>query len=181
MPRRLGNRSRDFAPHDVYQAAGDDEWVAIAVTTDEEWTALAGVVDGLGRLARLPVEARREQTETIDAAITAWTRPREAREAAELLQAAGVPAASSLNGTTLFEDEHLWARGFYESVLGEDGEARAMVGLPWRWDSGTRTLPRAPRLGEHNVEVLRDLAGLSESAIEELRAVGAFGEMDSTP
>ena len=179
MPRRFGNRSRDFAPHDVYQAAGDDQWVAIAVTTDEEWTALVGVVDGLGEFASLSVAGRREQTAAIDAPITDWTRPRDAREAAELLQTAGVPASASLNGTTLFEDEHLWARGFYESVLGEDGEARAMVGLPWRWEGGTRALPRAPHLGEHNTEILRELAGLSEREIDELRAIGAFGELDS--
>ncbi|MDA1148250.1 MAG: CoA transferase, partial [Chloroflexi bacterium] len=76
----------------------------------------------------------------------------------------------------LFEDEHLWARGFYESVLGEDGEARAMVGLPWRWEGGTRLLERAPRLGSDNVEVLRELVGLSDAAIDELRQAGALGE-----
>jgi len=74
----------------------------------------------------------------------------------------------------LFEDEHLWERGFYESILGDDGEARAMVGLPWRW-SGTRSLPRAPGLGSDNVEVLRDLVEFSDAEIEELRQAGALG------
>src|SRR6185436_14993014 len=32
-----GNDDADFAPHGVYPAAGDDAWVAIAVTGDEQW------------------------------------------------------------------------------------------------------------------------------------------------
>ena len=174
-PRRLGNRSRDFHPHDVYPAEGDDQWVAIAVTNDEQWRALSEAVDSLRDAAGLPLEERRARSATLDSAIAGWTRSREAREAAAILQAAGVPATASLNATMLFEDEHLWERGFYESILGDDGEARAMVGLPWRWDGGTRTLPRASKLGADNVEVLRDLAGLSDAEIEELRTAGALG------
>ena len=177
-PRRLGNTSRDFFPHDLYPAEGDDQWVAIAVTTDGQWRALCGVIDRLGDASGLTLEARRERSADLDAAIADWTRGREARAAAERIQTAGVPAAASMNATMLFEDEHLWARGFYESVLGDDGEARAMVGLPWRWDGGTRTLPRAPRLGNDSMEILRDLAGLSDSEIDELRRAGAAGDLE---
>jgi crotonobetainyl-CoA:carnitine CoA-transferase CaiB-like acyl-CoA transferase len=173
-PRRLGNTSRDFFPHDLYPAEGEDQWVAVAVTDEEQWAALCAVISALGDASRLSIEERREQTAQLDAAIADWTRSREAREAAALLQAAGVPAAASMNATMLFEDEHLWERGFYESILGDDGEARAMVGLPWRW-SGTRSLPRAPGLGSDNVEVLRDLVEFSDAEIEELRQAGALG------
>lgn len=176
-PRRRGNTSRDFFPHDLYPAEGDDQWVAVAVTDDEQWAALCAVITALGDASRLSIEKRREQAAQLDAVIADWTRSREAREAAALLQAAGVPAAASMNATMLFEDEHLWERGFYESILGDDGEARAMVGLPWRW-SGTRSLPRAPRLGSDNVEVLRDLVGFSDAEIEELRQAGALGGSD---
>lgn len=179
MPRRLGNTSRDFYPHDTYQAAGSDEWVAIAVTTDEQWRALCAAVDGLEGASDLSYEERRGRSADLDVTISAWTRGRDAREAAAALQAAGVPTAASLNATMLFEDAHLWERGFYESVLAEDGEARAMVGLPWRWEGGTRQLERAPTLGGDNVEVLRDLAGLNDAEIDALRAAGALGGPDA--
>jgi crotonobetainyl-CoA:carnitine CoA-transferase CaiB-like acyl-CoA transferase len=107
-------------------------------------------------------------------------RDRDAREGAARLQGAGVPASASLNATQLFEDDHLWTRGFYESVVGDDGEARAMVGLPWRWDGATRPSTAAPRLGANTVEVLRDLGGLSDGEIEALEGVGAFGASDAT-
>jgi crotonobetainyl-CoA:carnitine CoA-transferase CaiB-like acyl-CoA transferase len=179
MPRRLGNTSRDFYPHDTYQAAGSDQWVAIAVTTDHQWRALCAAIDGLESASDLPLAERRERSADLDATISAWTGRRDARETAETLQAAGVPAAASLDGTMLFEDDHLWERGFYESVLGDDGEARAMVGLPWRWDGGTRQLERAPTLGGDNIEVLHDLVGLSEAEIDALRAAGALGGPDA--
>jgi len=179
MPRRLGNTSRDFYPHDTYPSAGVDQWVAIAVTEDDEWRALCALLDGLGGAADLSVEERRERAAELDAVITAWTRQRDAREVAERLQAAGVPATASMDGTMLFEDEHLWARGFYESVLGDDGEARAIVGLPWRWDGGTRLLPRAPALGADSVEVLSELAGLTDAEIDELRQAGALGAAEA--
>ena len=33
-----------MAPHGIYPAAGDDNWVAIACRDDRDWAALAGVV-----------------------------------------------------------------------------------------------------------------------------------------
>lgn len=39
-----GNRVPDAAPHDAYQCAGDDEWVAVAVRDDSEWKRLAAVI-----------------------------------------------------------------------------------------------------------------------------------------
>ena len=37
---RDGNRSRFAAPQNVYRAAGDERWVAIAVETDAQWSSL---------------------------------------------------------------------------------------------------------------------------------------------
>ena len=57
---RDGNRSPFAAPQGVYRSAGDDCWVAIAVTSDEQWAALCGALglDDLaaeGRLGRIPI------------------------------------------------------------------------------------------------------------------------------
>ena len=40
--RRNGNHDPRHAPHDAYPCAGDDQWCAIAVETDEQWRALRG-------------------------------------------------------------------------------------------------------------------------------------------
>ena len=40
QPPRTGNSHPDHAPYGVYPAFGDDEWVAVCVTSDEQWQAL---------------------------------------------------------------------------------------------------------------------------------------------
>ena len=45
-PARTGNRSPDCAPHGVYPARGQDQWVVIQVLTEPQWRALRGLVDG---------------------------------------------------------------------------------------------------------------------------------------
>ncbi|MGQ9677262.1 MAG: CaiB/BaiF CoA transferase family protein, partial [Chloroflexota bacterium] len=41
---RMGNRHPHMAPHGVYRCAGNDNWVAIAVSNDEEWRALCAAM-----------------------------------------------------------------------------------------------------------------------------------------
>jgi len=42
---RGGNRSDIYAPHAIYPCAGDDQWCAIAVESDEQWQALRRALD----------------------------------------------------------------------------------------------------------------------------------------
>ena len=44
VPRRCGNDSAFAAPHNVYPTQGRDQWIAIAVESDEQWSALCGVM-----------------------------------------------------------------------------------------------------------------------------------------
>ena len=55
---RVGNHHRDLAPHDVYPAAGEDDWVAIAVGDESEWAGLCAVL-GARRLGG-PSSGRRD-------------------------------------------------------------------------------------------------------------------------
>jgi crotonobetainyl-CoA:carnitine CoA-transferase CaiB-like acyl-CoA transferase len=94
-------------------------------------------------------------------------------EAARAMQAAGVSAAPVLKIPRLMQDEHLRARGFWESVTHADAGTWDMEGPVWRM---SRTpahvrLP-APMFGEHNTWVLRDLLGLTDAEIDALDAEG---------
>jgi crotonobetainyl-CoA:carnitine CoA-transferase CaiB-like acyl-CoA transferase len=175
LPRQLGNRSRDLTPHNLYPAAGEDQWTAIAVTSDEEWRALCGVVDGLAGLGELNVAERYVQRDEIDSLIAGWTARRDAREVMHTLQSVRVAAGATFDTQMLFEDEHLWARGFYQPVTSPDGETQLLPGLPWNWADGTRTATAAVELGSDNEEVLGRIAGLGRDEIEMMRAGGAFG------
>jgi benzylsuccinate CoA-transferase BbsF subunit len=158
-PARIGNRSLDHAPHGVYPSAGDDAWVAIAVCSDAAWRALVGVIDDpdLSRHASLATPARLAQWETIDAAISAWTRARPALEAASVLQAAGVPACPAFTNRDLVENEHLAARGFMVTLDQRDAGPQRFPGFPIHFGARRVRLGGPPGLGDQNDEILSSL------------------------
>jgi crotonobetainyl-CoA:carnitine CoA-transferase CaiB-like acyl-CoA transferase len=42
---RDGNRGAPGAPQGVYACAGDEQWVALSITDDDEWRSLVEIVD----------------------------------------------------------------------------------------------------------------------------------------
>ena len=40
---RMGNRAPGFSPQGLYPCAGDEQWLAVSVATDEQWAALVTV------------------------------------------------------------------------------------------------------------------------------------------
>lgn len=184
-PTRIGNHHPTHAPHSVYPCLGEDEWVAIAVTTDEEWKNLCSVM-GRPDLVSDPrfasSDGRKEHESELDAAIGAWTSTRTKWEVMTLLQEARVPAGAVLNNRELVENEHLRARGFFIDVTYDDGRSFLHPGFPFRLSRTPLTLRvRAPRLGEHNREILRELADCSDAELEELEAEGVIGDVPALP
>ena len=176
--RHFGNGHPHHVPHNVFRAEGDDAWLAIAVTRDEEWRALCSVVPALKDFAALGEHERLEHRDAIEERLRAWVRPRNPIAAMDLLQAAGVPASASYTTNDMFEDAHLWERAFYHPVVERDGTPRMLPGLPWRWGDGELVQPHAaPALGEHSEYILRELAGLTAGQVASLSAAGAFGSV----
>lgn len=168
----LGNRDALYAPHGLYPCQGDDRWVAIAVTSDDQWQSLCRAIErpGLADDARFAtLEGRQADAETLDDVISAWTRKLSTNEVVERLQAAGVPAGPSMNGVDVFDDPHLDARGFFTTHTSNQGKEMRLPGLPWQFHPGPgpRVDP-APDLGQHNFEILGDILGLSREEIEQL-------------
>lgn len=160
----------------VYECATPDEWVAISAGSDAEFAALCGAI-GRAELASdarfADVVSRHHHQDELDEIIGAWTKQRSQYDAARAMQAAGVSAAPVLKIQQLMQDEHLRARGFWESVTQVDAGTWDMEGPVWRM-SRTRGHVRVPppMYGEHNDWVLRDLLGLSDAEIASLEAEG---------
>jgi len=95
--QRTGNRSpsKSAAPHGAYRCAGEDRWVALAVTNDEEWRVL---VREMGDPAWTRNEkfatlaARVHNQDELDRLIGEWTQNKDPFALQERLQQAGVPA-----------------------------------------------------------------------------------------
>ncbi len=163
QPARSGNSHYKHAPHAVYPCLGDDRWLTIAVTCESQWRALCSVMAAphLADDIRFCDEsARKANEEALNDIIAAWTKPRDAIETMNALQAAGVPAGAAHRSVDLLHDPHLRERDFFVTLNEPDvgrktypGQAIITDGLPKRnW------MPSAP-LGAHNEFVLCDLLG----------------------
>ena len=165
-----------LAPHGIYPAAGDDEWVAIACRSDAEWLALGGVVgEPWVREARFAALAGRlAAQEDLDALLARWTRGRAKAATAAALQAAGVPAAPVAKPAERVDHDPATAGfGLWPTVRhSKMGDVR-VDGLPVHFSKTDWQLARGgPCLGEHTEQVLTTLLGLSADDVAKLRAEG---------
>jgi len=178
-PERLGNRSRWYAPANSYPCAGEDRWVTIAATNDEQWKSLTQAMDAAG-MADDPrfatVDKRRENHDDLDAVISEWTMSQEASDIAQKLQNAGVPAGPVLRGPDLLQDPHYKDRGTFVTVDHSQVGPKQYPGIPWKMSEtpGKVRWP-SPTLGQHNRDVYGELLGLLGSEIDQLEQTGIIG------
>ena len=163
-----------------------DRWVMISVATDDQWKALCRVL-GEPAWARDPALAtlagRRAGHDDIDSELARWCGSRSSAEIAEQLAASGVPAAVVLRQDEPAGVRQLAARGFLESVDHPIVGSYAQVGYPARLQSGPATFNRsaAPTLGQHNHEILAELAGMSDADLDRLERDGVIGTRPGGP
>ena len=167
----LGQGSLLACPHGVYQAAGHERYVAVAVESTTHWDALSRVLELPCRFAE-----RSDHADAIDELLALWMREREPFAAAERLQREGVPAYAVLRPSDLYHDPQLAHRGFFVTLDHPEMGPTPYDG-PATIYSRTPQTPRhaAPLLGEHNERVLRELLGLPDSDVQRYREAGALG------
>ncbi len=153
-PQRTGNASANVLFQDVFPTAGNDRWVAIVVESDNEYAKLKAITG---------------------ADIAAWTQIRDAHAIAAELQAAGIACGVVQDCEDMIEhDLQLINRralvDLDHPILGAFGH----INTPLQFSRDDFQPYRAPAMGEHVVEIARDICGLSESRIAELNASGVF-------
>ena len=178
-PERRGNRSGWYAPANSYRCAGEDRWVTIAATNQDQWRSLAQAMDadGLADDPRFATkEARRENHDELDRIISEWTIGLEAYDLTRKLQRLGVPAGPVLRGPDLLQDAHYKDRGTFVTVDHPQVGPKQYPGIPWKM-SATPGVVRwpSPTLGQHNREVYGELLGLNGLEIDQLDQTGVIG------
>jgi crotonobetainyl-CoA:carnitine CoA-transferase CaiB-like acyl-CoA transferase len=155
---RRGNRGHSGAKQDIYRCAGDDNWIAVAVRTDDEAEALAALMGG---------EADLEQ----------WLSTQDAAAAADRLAAAGIPAAVVVSPSLVIDNPQLMHRGFFERLTHPSTGPGLYPCPPFARLDGTDPwlLRTPPTLGQHNTEVLTELCGLTDIDLDRLEAQGVIG------
>lgn len=159
---KLGNADPDMAPHGVYATQNDDEWIAVAVETDEQWLSFCDALNepGLDDYRDLNSGQRLQQAAKLDQLLVELCRGRDRDELIAVLEKAAVPVAQVLDGETLFKNDELNRFGHFveldHPVLGRS----KMPAPPMIFSATPCELTRSPCLGEHNHQVFVELLGL---------------------
>ncbi|MDX2675075.1 CaiB/BaiF CoA-transferase family protein [Streptomyces soliscabiei] len=176
---RTGNRSPHAAPQGMYPCT-DDGWVAISVTTDEQWSALCGVL-GISEWAADPelatLDGRREHQGRLDHGLAQACSQRSADKTVEDLRAAGVPAAVMAIGSDVVDHPQLLHRARVFSVHHPVAGTVRQLAPAMRFSPTPRPpAPRhAPLFGQDNQAVLTEL-GCTEAELKEFAEEGLIGE-----
>lgn len=168
----VGNQDEIMAPHGCYRCLGEDEWVSIAVSSDEEWKAFCNAIgnpDWTKREEFRDELSRWKNQGELDKLVQEWTKKHHHYEAMEMLQKAGLMAGACLNTAQLMCDPHLREREFFVDMVHPAMGKLRLPGLPWMLSNTPRgNYNHAPLLGEHNDYVFGELLGLPKEEIKRL-------------
>jgi crotonobetainyl-CoA:carnitine CoA-transferase CaiB-like acyl-CoA transferase len=153
-----------------------DGQIAALIYNDKQWATFVEAVRPPWAGSDLAtVEQRARRIDEVYGLLAGTFRERSTQEWLDLFRSLGIPAAPLRTPDELFENPHLNAVGFFETVDSEHGPVR-FPGVP-TWFSRTQghVAGPAPALGANTREVLEEL-GL---AMESTKRVQGSGDDDA--
>jgi len=179
-PEAIGNRHEAMVPHGCYRCRGEDRWVTIAVSSDEQWQAFCEVIgnpEWVNQDRFADKSARYHNQDDLDGRITEWTSDKDSYEIMHLLQSVGIAAGPVVSQEDLLSDPHFKQRGFFEEVDHREAGKLRVPGMGFKY-SKTPLKYRMPAncLGEHNDYVYGELLGMSREEITSLEDEKYIGD-----
>lgn len=175
---RTGSTLPGVAPSNLYWTK-DKKWVLIGGNADNVFRRLA---EAMGKPDLVLDErfknhtARGDNMEVIDQLVNEWTNQHTQAEILEILDRAGVPAASIYDAADIAKDQHYLAREMIISMEDPElGELKMPGIIPKLSLTPGKVKWTGPRKrGEHNEEVYCGVLGLSNSELEQYKAKGVI-------
>lgn len=171
-PKSNEHPTASAAPHGVFPCAGNDRWIALAVTTDEEWAAL---VDAMGKPAWAVDPAlncaagRIVSIDLIHAHIAEWTRQQDDGALASSLQAKGVAATPVLTVGDLLDNPHYRARNTYIEVEHPLGFKETIYGPYVKLSRSPAEVRIGPMMGQDNDRAFLEILKLPAEEYQRLK------------
>ncbi len=170
-----GTGLKGVAPSNLFRSR-DGKWVVIAANQDTVFRRLCRAMN-LPELAsdeRFQTHlARGRNQEEIERIVAEWAGEHDAAEIDRVLNDAGVVCGPVYSIADIFEDAQYQARDMLLEHHDADLGSFAGPGIVPKFSETPGAVRHTgPTLGQHNAEVYRDLLGLDEDALAELRAEG---------
>ena len=177
LPRRIGNRYESTYPYDSFECK--DGSCVIGAANDKFWKILCSLMDKPS-IAELPeylrIRDRIQNHAAVKREIEDWSRTKTAAEVVGACLGAGIPAAPVYDVAQVVADPHIAKdrEMFIEQEHPTAGKVR-VTGSPFKL-SGTPATVRtpAPALGQDNLAVYKELLGLDEQQLAELKTAGVI-------
>jgi len=169
---RRGNRDEIMAPHNCYPCRDENQWISIAIGTEQEWRAFCGVTghrEWLDDMRFADQHSRWQNQGHLDQLIRKWTVEYTHYEAMGILQEAGIAAIPFFRSEDLCTDLHLKHRNYWVEVNHPAIGWQMVAGPPWKLSrTPAEVIRHGPLLGEHNDYVFGELLGLDATEITTL-------------
>ena len=182
VAQRLGNRHRSMI-QGAYQCNGQDEWIAISISTIEQWHSLYNLMqeDKVEPPESFTdIQQLRKHHNTVDKIISKWTQNYDNYHLFHRLQAAGISAGPLIHPELAFSDPHLEER-FFVSVEAPEVGTHLYPSTIYRMSKTPFAVRKPPvRLGEDNEYIYQDVLGLTAQEYTSLKSLGHIG-MDYLP
>ena len=168
---------RHQGPRAAFQTS--DGYVAVNVPDNIIWGRLCKVIgreDLIEDDRTIDGPQRAKNDSLVREAMETWLSDKERDSVVNLLNESGVPAGPVQIASDIFEDPQVEARKMLVDIVDPDYGTYTFARTPMRL-SGVDEIDKnpAPRLGEHTVELLREIVGMEEGKIEKLIEDGVIG------
>ena len=139
---------------DLAEAIGRPEWNA-----DPEWNT---------------ADARLDKIEEMFSEIEKWTVSKDKMEVMNILNPLNVPCGPILSMKEIAEEPSLRETGTIVEVDHPERGKYLTIGNPIKLSDSAADVRRSPLLGEHTVEILKDVLGMSDDDVADAREQGAI-------
>lgn len=168
----IGNRAPYVGPTDLYKCK--DGYIFVAVIMNSMWKRMAKVI-GIEHMIGDPElntdYDRYLQRERIDPLVKDWMAQRTKAEIIAVMEENRIPCGPLMNLDEISKDPHIQSERMleYSDLEIPDLDRVPIPGIHVRMSKTPgEIVMRAPRVGEHNQEIYKDLLGYSDAYMEEL-------------
>jgi len=175
-PQRIGNRSTNNAPRNLYKTK-DGRWLAIstsATSIAERVMKLVGAEEVISEDWFSTAAGRVEHGDYLDSLVADWILERDSDEALQSFRRAGAAATLVYDVEDILSDSQLEALGTIKELPDNDGKNIKVLNVPFRMSSTPGEIRFTGRgHGQDNASVFSEV-GVTASELQKLKSEGVI-------